>query len=101
LRGFYGPTDESTARRTLETALDSGVTLFDAADMYGQGDNERFLAPFVAAHRGTIVLATKFGDMRSSDGSMPTRDDAAYVHQAVDASLDRLGIDVIDLYYMH
>jgi len=98
---FYGPTDEPTARRTLETALDNGVTLFDTADMYGQGDNERFLAPFVAAHRDTVVLATKFGNVRSSDGSMSTRNDAAYVHQAVDASLDRLGIDVIDLYYMH
>ena len=98
---FYGPTDEPTARRTLEMALDSGVTLFDTADMYGQGANESFLAPFVAAHRDTVVLATKFGSVRSADGSMSTRNDAAYVHQAIDASLDRTDVDVIDLYYMH
>ncbi|WP_305786394.1 aldo/keto reductase [Symbioplanes lichenis] len=98
---FYGPTDPSAARRTLKTALDAGVTLFDTADMYGQGDNERFLAPFLAAHRDSVVIATKFGTVRAGDGSMSIRTDAAYVHQAVDASLDRLGADVIDLYYMH
>jgi aryl-alcohol dehydrogenase-like predicted oxidoreductase len=98
---FYGPTDESAARRTLETALAAGVSLFDTADMYGQGANERFLAPFVAAHRDDVVISTKFGNVRYDDGSMATRNDPAYVHRAVDASLDRLGIDVIDLYYMH
>ncbi len=98
---FYGPTDQPAARRTLETALEAGVTLFDTADMYGQGANERFLAPFVAANRDSIVIATKFGNVRSGDGSMSIRNDAAYVRQAVDASLERLGIEVIDLYSMH
>jgi aryl-alcohol dehydrogenase-like predicted oxidoreductase len=98
---FYGPTDESAARRTLETALAAGVSLFDTADMYGQGANERFLSPFVAAHRDDVVISTKFGTVRFDDGSMSTSNDPAYVHRAVDASLDRLGIDVIDLYYMH
>jgi aryl-alcohol dehydrogenase-like predicted oxidoreductase len=56
---FYGDTDEAAARRTLDTALSAGVTLYDTADIYGQGDNEEFLAPFVKAHREEIVLATK------------------------------------------
>lgn len=100
---FYGDTDEAAARETLETALDAGVTLFDTADMYGMGRNEEFLAPFVAAHRDEITLATKFGNERRADD--PTyraiRNDPPYVRQAVDASLRRLGVDVIDLYYMH
>ncbi|MFI0897133.1 aldo/keto reductase [Streptomyces sp. NPDC020983] len=100
---FYGDTDEGAARETLETAFDAGVTLFDTADMYGMGANEEFLAPFVAAHRDEITLATKFANERRADD--PTyraiRNDPPYIRQAVDASLRRLGIDVIDVYYMH
>ncbi len=99
---FYGDTDEAAARDTLEAALEVGVTLFDTADMYGSGANERFLAPFVAAHRDEITLATKFAVERSDDAQVRgIRNDAAYIRQAAEASLRRLDVDVIDLYYMH
>lgn len=64
---FYGDTDEVAARATLDAALAAGVTLFDTADVYGRGANEEFLAPFVAAHRDEITLATKFGIERTDD----------------------------------
>ncbi len=98
---FYGDTDESAARATLDAALERGVTMFDTADMYGRGENERFLAPFVRAHREQIAIATKFGSVRGDDGSMCVSNHPAYIRQAVDGSLSRLGLDVIDLYYMH
>ena len=100
---FYGATDESEARATLERALACGVTLFDTADMYGLGENERFLAPFVRAHRDDVLIATKFGYARTAenpdDWSLDNR--PAHIRAAVDQSLRRLGVDVIDLYYMH
>lgn len=99
---FYGDTDETAARATLDAALAAGVTLFDTADVYGRGANEEFLAPFVAAHRDEITLATKFAIERSDDPAYRgVRNDRAYVRQAVEGSLRRLGVDVIDLYYMH
>ncbi|MFJ1548685.1 aldo/keto reductase [Streptomyces sp. NPDC088246] len=99
---FYGETDESAARETLETALAAGVTLFDTADVYGRGANETFLAPFVGAHRGGITLATKFAIERTDDPQYRgVRNDPAYIRQAVEDSLRRLNTDAIDLYYMH
>ncbi|MDH6542057.1 aldo/keto reductase [Streptomyces lavendulae] len=100
---FYGDTDEAAARATLEAALAAGVTLFDTADAYGSGANEEFLAPFVAAHRDEITLATKFALERRADDPAyrGVRNDRAYVRRAVEDSLRRLGVDVIDLYYMH
>ncbi|MER6485170.1 aldo/keto reductase [Streptomyces virginiae] len=99
---FYGDTDEAAARETLEAALAAGVTLFDTADVYGRGRNEEFLAPFVAAHRDEITLATKFAIERTDDPAFRgIRNDRAYVRAAVEGSLRRLGVDVIDLYYMH
>ncbi|MCX4233379.1 aldo/keto reductase [Streptomyces sp. NPDC020707] len=99
----YGPTDAEEARATLERALELGVTLYDTADAYGQGENERFLAPFFAAHRDEVVIATKFAMTIPPDE--PTRriirNDGPYIRQAVEASLKRLDVDVIDLYYMH
>ncbi|BCK71487.1 aldo/keto reductase [Streptomyces libani subsp. rufus] len=99
----YGPTDADEARATLERALELGVTLFDTADMYGMGENEKFIAPFIRAHRDEVVLATKFA--LSVDPDDPTkrviRNDRAYIRQAVEGSLRRLGVDEIDLYYMH
>ncbi|MFI5679427.1 aldo/keto reductase [Streptomyces cellulosae] len=99
----YGPTDADEARATLERALELGVTLYDTADAYGAGENERFLAPFVKAHRDDVVIATKFALAIPPDD--PTRriirNDAPYIRQAVEASLERLDVDVIDLYYMH
>ncbi|MFE4689094.1 aldo/keto reductase [Streptomyces sp. NPDC056749] len=100
---FYGDTDEAAARDTLQAALEVGVTLFDTADIYGSGANETFLAPFVGAHRDEITLATKFAIERSDTDPnfRGVRNDPAYIRQAVEASLRRLGTDVIDLYYMH
>ncbi|MFF4581031.1 aldo/keto reductase [Streptomyces sp. NPDC001389] len=99
---FYGETDGAAARATLDAALAVGITLFDTADIYGRGANEEFLAPFVAAHRDEITLATKFAIERSDDPAYRgVRNDRAYVRRAVEGSLRRLGVDVIDLYYMH
>ncbi|MBT2440278.1 aldo/keto reductase [Streptomyces sp. ISL-36] len=100
---FYGDTDEAAARDTLDAALEAGVTLIDTADIYGQGTNEEFLAPFVAAHRDEITLATKFAIERRVDDPhyRGIRNDRAYIRKAVEASLLRLGVETIDLYYMH
>ncbi|MFF0445019.1 aldo/keto reductase [Streptomyces sp. NPDC004609] len=99
---FYGETDDSAARQTLEAALEAGVTLFDTADAYGRGANERFLAPFFGRHRDEITVATKFGIERTDDDRYRgVRNDPAYIRRSVDASLRRLGIDTVDLYYMH
>lgn len=102
----YGPTDANEARATLERALELGITLFDTADLYGFGENEKFLAPFVKAHRDEITLATKFGIVADPEAPLDykrrsIRNDRAYIREAVDKSLQRLGTDVIDLYYMH
>ncbi|MER7833374.1 aldo/keto reductase [Streptomyces sp. NPDC095602] len=99
---FYGDTDEAAARDTLDAALEAGVNLLDTADIYGRGANEEFLAPFVAAHRDEITLATKFAVVRSDDPAhRAVRNDPAYIRSAVEGSLRRLGVEVIDLYYMH
>ncbi|MEU5689133.1 aldo/keto reductase [Streptomyces venezuelae] len=99
----YGPTDTDQARATLDRALDLGVTLYDTADVYGMGENEEFLAPFVKAHRDEIVIATKFA--LAIDPAEPTKrridNSPAYIRASVEASLRRLGTDVVDLYYMH
>ncbi|RZB16389.1 aldo/keto reductase [Streptomyces sp. F001] len=99
----YGPSDTQESRATLERALELGVTLYDTADAYGQGENERFLSPFFKAHRDDVVIATKFALAIPPDD--PTRriirNDPPYIRQAVEASLERLDVDVIDLYYMH
>ncbi|RSS35882.1 aldo/keto reductase [Streptomyces sp. WAC08241] len=100
---FYGATDEAAARDTLDAALEAGVTLMDTADIYGNGANEEFLAPFLAAHRDEVVLATKFAiERRADDPSYRgIRNDPAYIRSAVENSLRRLGVETIDLYYMH
>ncbi|AGP58096.1 aldo/keto reductase [Streptomyces rapamycinicus] len=101
----YGPThDEAEARATLERALELGVTLFDTADVYGFGRNEEFISPFVRANRDRITLATKFAIERDESdpfGRQRIRNDRPYIRQAVEGSLRRLGVDHIDLYYMH
>ncbi|MEV6316210.1 aldo/keto reductase [Streptomyces sp. NPDC051776] len=99
----YGPTDETEARATLERALALGVTLYDTADMYGLGENEKFIAPFVRAHREQVVLATKFGIVLDPDNPAyrGIRNDREYVRASAEASLRRLGVDTIDLYCMH
>ncbi|MFE9253670.1 aldo/keto reductase [Streptomyces sp. NPDC006879] len=99
---FYGQTDVGAAHDTLHAALEAGVTLFDTADIYGRGANEEFLAPFLADHRDEVVLATKYAVVRTEDPhARSVRNDPAYIREAVERSLRRLGIDTIDLYYMH
>ncbi|WP_280434989.1 aldo/keto reductase [Nocardia carnea] len=100
---FYGPTDRAEARATLDRALELGITLFDTADIYGAGDNEEFLRDFVRTNRDRVVLATKFAIVRKPDDPHYRGIDNSpeYIRTAVDASLRRLGIDTIDLYYMH
>jgi aryl-alcohol dehydrogenase-like predicted oxidoreductase len=99
----YGPTDDNEARATLERALELGVTLYDTADIYGMGENERFIAPFVAANRDAITVATKFAIQLDPERPQwrGVRNDRPYIREAVEGSLRRLGVDVIDLYYMH
>lgn len=99
----YGPTDADEARATLERALELGVTLYDTADMYGAGENEKFIAPFVGAHRDEITLATKFaiGHDPSDPHRRVIRNDRPYMRECVEGSLRRLGVEAIDLYYMH
>lgn len=99
---FYGPTDDAQSLVTLERALELGVTHYDTADMYGSGHNETLLARFLAGKRDRVTIATKFGIVRQP-GEYARRVDTspAYVHQACDASLKRLGVETIDLYYAH
>jgi aryl-alcohol dehydrogenase-like predicted oxidoreductase len=96
---FYGPADWDTSISTIHRALDLGVTFLDTADQYGAGNNEVLLGRAVHGRRDKVQLATKFGIDRS--GAMTIRGDAGYVRYACDSSLLRLGVDVIDLYYIH
>ena len=100
----YGPADSAEALATLSRALELGVNFFDTADMYGVGGaNEKLLSTFLADHRSEVVLASKFGIVTAPDTGLPVgvNGSPAYVQQAIDASLQRLGTDVIDLYYLH
>jgi aryl-alcohol dehydrogenase-like predicted oxidoreductase len=99
---FYGATDEEEGVATVRRALDLGVTFLDTADMYGPFDNERLVGRAIAGRRDEVQLATKFGNARGEKGEwLGIRGDAEYVRQACDASLERLGVDTIDLYYQH
>ncbi len=104
----YGGADDAESTRTLHRALDLGVNHLDTADMYGFGANERLLAPVVRARRDEVFLATKFGNRATADRFGGTGTPGAYVdssaawaREACDASLGRLGVDTIDLYYLH
>jgi aryl-alcohol dehydrogenase-like predicted oxidoreductase len=99
---FYGTADEAGAIATIRRALDLGVTFLDTADMYGPFTNERLVGKAVAGRREEIVIATKFGNERREDGTwVGINGTPEYVHRACDASLERLGVDHIDLYYQH
>ncbi|MEV0413461.1 aldo/keto reductase [Streptomyces sp. NPDC050448] len=97
----YGATDDTQSIATLHHALDLGVTLLDTADFYGAGHNEELIGRAVAGRRDEVVLATKFGLANRLGEPTRVRGDAAYVRQACEASLRRLGVDHIDLYYQH
>ena len=99
----YGTPDADESAATIARALDLGITFFDTADVYGLGHNEELVGKALAPHRDEVVLATKFGINLDADdpAARGVRGDAAYVRQACDASLGRLGTDHIDLYYQH
>ena len=102
MSAFYGPFDDVESTATLHRALELGVTFFDTADVYGPHTNERLVGRALAAHRDEVVLATKFGN--ELDGATRTgrvNGTPEYIRNAVDGSLQRLGVDVIDLYYQH
>ena len=98
---FYGTTDEGEAIATIHRALELGIDFLDTADMYGRGANEKLVGKAIADRRDEVVLATKFGNVRNDDGSREVRGDPEYVRQACEASLTRLGLDHVDLYYQH
>jgi aryl-alcohol dehydrogenase-like predicted oxidoreductase len=99
---FYGQADEGEAIATIHRALELGVTFLDTADMYGPFTNERLVGRAIAGRRDEVQLATKFGNVRGENGErLGIRGDAEYVRSACDASLKRLGVDHIDLYYQH
>ena len=97
----YSGADEAESRATIRQAVESGVTLFDTADIYGPFTNEELVGDALRPVREDVVIATKFGNVILPDGSRTIDGSPAYVHQACDASLRRLGTDVIDLYYQH
>jgi aryl-alcohol dehydrogenase-like predicted oxidoreductase len=99
---FYGPRDEAESIATIHRALDLGVNLLDTADMYGPFTNEELVGRAIKGRRGEVVVATKFGNVRTADGLYHgINGRPEYVRQACDASLRRLGVDTIDLYYQH
>ncbi len=103
---FYGETNEMQALQTIDRALELGVTFFDTADMYGfdedgMGANEKLIGRALAPQRQAVQIATKFGNIRSREQHLGHNGSPAYVQQACEASLKRLGTDYIDLYYLH
>ena len=98
---FYGTPDEQGGIATIQRALDLGVTFLDTADMYGPFTNEQLVGRAIAGRRDEVVLATKFGNERRPDGTRAVNGRPEYVRSACDASLQRLGVDHVDLYYQH
>ncbi len=98
---FYGASDERASIETIHRALDLGVNLLDTADMYGRGHNEELVGRAIRGRRTQVVLATKFGIVREPGGARGVSGRPEYVRSACDASLRRLGVDTIDLYYQH
>ena len=99
---FYGTGDEDESTATIHRAIELGVTFLDTADMYGPFTNERLVGRAITDRRDQVTLATKFGNERAEDGTrLGVNGKPEYVHKACDASLERLGVDHIDLYYQH
>jgi aryl-alcohol dehydrogenase-like predicted oxidoreductase len=103
MSAWYGETDEAEAVATIHRALELGITLLDTADMYGAqfGENEQLVGRAIADRRDEVVLATKFGNVVREDGSRGVSGRPEYVRAAIEASLARLNVDHVDLYYQH
>ncbi len=99
---FYGGRDDAEATATIHRALDLGITFFDTADMYGGGRNEELLGRAIRGQRDQVIIATKFGNVRNPDGTFKgVNGKPEYLRQCCEASLARLGVETIDLYYQH
>lgn len=101
LSGSYGSVDRAAAIKTVQAAIESDITLFDTADVYGAGENERLLGEAVSARRTQVLIATKGGATRDNKGNATNCGTPEYLVSACEASLSRLGSDYIDLYYLH
>jgi len=101
MSAWYGPTDEQESIAAIHRALELGIDFLDTADVYGQGANEELVGKAIAGRRAEYVIATKFGNRRFDDGRRTVDGSPEYVRQAIDASLQRLGVDYVDLYYQH
>lgn len=101
MSGFYGPADEQEAMATLDMALELGVSFWDTADVYGLGANEELVGRALKGRRDKVILATKFGNEWLPDGKVRFNGSPEYVRKASESSLKRLGVDCIDLYYLH
>jgi aryl-alcohol dehydrogenase-like predicted oxidoreductase len=101
MSAWYGPTDADESTATIHRALELGIDFLDTADVYGQGDNEELVGRAIAGRRDQVVLATKFGNRWFEDGTRTIDGSPEYVRSAIDASLRRLDVDYVDLYYQH
>jgi aryl-alcohol dehydrogenase-like predicted oxidoreductase len=101
MSAWYGPTDEQESVATIHRAFELGIDFLDTADVYGQGANEELVGRAIAGRRDEVVLATKFGNRWFDDGSRTIDGSPDYVRQAMDASLRRLNVDHVELYYQH
>src|SRR6266700_6614431 len=101
LSGVYGTSDDTAGIRLIHRAIELGVDHFDSSDMYGWGQNEKLLGRALKGRRNGIAITTKFGQTRRPGGANGVDGSPAYIAQACEASLKRLGVDVIDLYYQH
>ena len=101
MSGVYGNANDEDSIRVIHYALDKGINFLDSADMYGWGHNETLLGKALKGRRDKVIVATKFGQVKQADGKQTVDGRPEYVMQACEASLKRLGVDVIDLYYQH